>query len=346
MTEESQKAKEKKHQRKVELRGRLLEIKKERLREGLMGYGSEMEIVKEEEEEEDYIPHAPSKEETIPQWDYVICVENPDKDVSDTKGITKEDAKEIFENCFKMEQLSGLLLTSDITESENDVYMDCFEQLNNKDQDEKLYNNGHRFRKEPQEGTNKEIWIDSGIHIINIYIYIYNIGGRPRDFQSLILNLILYKLVYILELETKLVFSNNGETIYILVRADTEKKAVDTDGNKLPTVIEKWADALSFNAQLHIGRTDLSSQEPCTHLLLRYRNLNKSSPFELTKAAGHPQLNLEQHELELKKLFHVIDKQKGQSTTTDLYKIEHNKDKNYAMWRFYSGIYIYLYIYI
>ena len=130
------------------------------------------------------------------------------------------------------------------------------------------------------------------------------------------MNLCLAKLVYGLGFEAKLIMSHSGETIYMVLRASD-------------AILKIWGEKLQSNVEYEIGRTDLSSLEPCDSLFVRYREMQK--PQGLLKKEG-----------DLKDLFHIIDKQTGDKEMTLLPTSAKITEDH---WSFYSGIYIYIYIY-
>ena len=143
---------------------------------------------------------------------------------------------------------------------------------------------------------------------------IINIGSQTRDFRTLLMNLMVLKLEYILGLKTKLMLSTDGDTIYIAIRGEEE-------------IIHYYGEKLNSNAQFHIGRTDLGSLEPCNSLLLRYRSIQKAQDLVIKEEQ-----------------FDIIDEQKSDGLKiTNMYSSE---DENEVVWDFYSSKLIYTYIYI
>lgn len=79
-------------------------------------------------------------------------------------------------------------------------------------------------------------------------------GSKPRDLTTLVMNIFLRKLNVGLSLETAQLFSLDGNSIYIVVKADQ----LD---------LKKMAEESEYSMQLAIGLTDLSSLEPCDEFL-------------------------------------------------------------------------------
>ena len=101
------------------------------------------------------------------------------------------------------------------------------------------------------------------------------------------LNIIMAKLANALSLKTQLMMSENGQNIFLLIKAD-ESDITTTAMN------------IRYNAQLEIGYTDLSSLEPCNEDLRQFRTLKKpESPL------GE---RLVEKEYRLRKLYAFIDR--------------------------------------
>ena len=122
-------------------------------------------------------------------------------------------------------------------------------------------------------------------------------------------------MVYNLGFNAKLLMSSSGKTIYMLLKSKEE-------------IIKFWAEKLKSNAEYEMGKSDLSSLEPCDKLLLRYRGMEKA-----------PQLHNKEKMLE--DLFRIIDKQTGDD---EIALIPPRKLLTDIHWQFYSSIYIYIYI--
>ena len=79
-------------------------------------------------------------------------------------------------------------------------------------------------------------------------------GPKPRDLTTLVLNIFLRKLNVGLSLETSQILSLDGQSIYVVVKADL-------------TDLKKIAEESEYTMQLAIGLTDLTSLEPCDKYL-------------------------------------------------------------------------------
>jgi len=82
---------------------------------------------------------------------------------------------------------------------------------------------------------------------------------------SLILNILMYKFSVKLSLDTKLMISDNGKFIYLIIRSDVKD---------LKTIAEESG----YNLQLAIGATDLLSLEPVDKNSIPYRQCDIDDP--------------------------------------------------------------------
>ena len=80
-------------------------------------------------------------------------------------------------------------------------------------------------------------------------------------------NVIITNLVMHLGLQVKLMFSENGDQIYMLVSGDENN-------------IENEAERAGINMQLELGASDLESLQPCDAHLRPYRLLRKSKEID------------------------------------------------------------------
>ena len=108
-------------------------------------------------------------------------------------------------------------------------------------------NHGGRFKKK-EDGK----WVEDP-------------SKRCNDLQSLILNIVLTKVTQSLSLKARLLMSEDGTTIYMVIRAD------DAD-------IMDGAETFKQVVQMEIGNTDLSSLQPCDKMLRPYYILKSPDP--------------------------------------------------------------------
>lgn len=104
------------------------------------------------------------------------------------------------------------------------------------------FNKGGRFKKlsRPKvcgdNGFVETKWTDS--------------GWQPRDFLSLVLNIVLYKFCFILSFDTSCLMSRDGKTINLLLKSDTDDLKI-------------IAERLGYRLALSLGATDQGSLFPC-----------------------------------------------------------------------------------
>ena len=79
-------------------------------------------------------------------------------------------------------------------------------------------------------------------------------NNYKADYQSFILNCIIYKLSKVLGFDTVLLLSNNGKHLFLLVRSDEKD-------------LKRLAQQQDFRLKLEIGHSDMISLEPCDELL-------------------------------------------------------------------------------
>ena len=99
-------------------------------------------------------------------------------------------------------------------------------------------NNGERalnYLTEDEDDSLEAKWIDH--------------GPKPRDLTTLVLNIFLRKLNVGLSLETSQMLSLDGQSIYVVVKADLAD-------------LKKIAEESEYTMQMAIGLTDLTSLEP------------------------------------------------------------------------------------
>ena len=98
-------------------------------------------------------------------------------------------------------------------------------------------------------------------------------GSQSRDLTTLVMNIFLRKLNVGLSLETAQLISLDGNSIYIVVKADFKD-------------LKKIAEESQYSMQLAIGLTDLSSLEPCDKYLrpLRKWDSERADIDELQKS--------------------------------------------------------------
>lgn len=155
---------------------------------------------------------------------------NPDFSNTGNRGISREEALKFFKKCFDPEFSTNAQTVRENQNVEQLAFLSCFDRLTDYDKG-KLYKFGGRLK------------------IAESKLY-EDYGGPPKDFSTLIRNVLLVKLGLSLSLHTRQVISSNFKYIYILVYADED-------------TLENEAEATEFNLQLEVGVTDLSSLEPC-----------------------------------------------------------------------------------
>lgn len=171
---------------------------------------------------------------SINRWEFVIVCPNPDSCNLRT-GIGLEEAKKYFHKSFKPEFSKKLKILGENNLIENRAFESLLDKLNNiprflkTNKAEKMFEGGRRFQNE--EG--------------NVIDY----QSPPRDYLTLMRNVLLVKLGLHLGLHTKQVISSNGNYIYILICADEE-------------ILKNEAESDGYNLQMEIGEIDLLSLEP------------------------------------------------------------------------------------
>ena len=105
------------------------------------------------------------------KWDFVICFSNPDNEsgliegiFNSRKSISEKAALEIFRTCFKEEISGSPYLTGQVGKLEENVFVDCFGDL--KDfENEKLLTKGGRFKRHFYENTGDSYWAEIGNYL-------------------------------------------------------------------------------------------------------------------------------------------------------------------------------------
>lgn len=164
----------------------------------------------------------------INRWEFVIVCPNPD-DCDTRLKITREDALRYFHKGFRPEfsKKIKLLRVNQLVESK--AFAAVYETLKAASKEEKMFRNGQRFQS-----------FDEGI---------IDTQSTPKDYLTLMRNILLVKLGMHLGLHTKQVMSSNGKYIYILVCADEQD-------------LQNEAESTNYNLQMEIGEIDLASLEP------------------------------------------------------------------------------------
>jgi hypothetical protein len=211
----------------------------------------------------------------ISRWELVIVCPNPDNRNLRSK-INKEEAVKYFHKGFRPEfskKIKQLRINQIV---ENKAFEEVYETLNSGSKEEKMFSNGLRFFTD-EFGT-----VDK--------------CTPPKDYLSLMRNVLLVKLGIHLGLHTKQVISNNGKYIYILVCADEQD-------------LQNEAESTNYNLQMEIGEIDLPSLEPVDNNLRPLRVLD----FE---------------DEEIKHYHQTISKEFPE--TVDLLKLSENEDSKYS----------------
>lgn len=190
------------------------------------------------------------------QWEYVIVFENPDFQGKKKKGVTKEMAEEQFNACFQGESGDSKRQQDINLHFERKAFLEAFAQLPDSDYlppkwqylqfssetKRKAYNQGGMLKKGELHWETQTT--------------------MPRDYQTLIRNLIQTKLALHAGLKTRLMLSSTGQYIYLMLAAD------ELD-------LQNEAERVNYPLQLELGATDLDSLEPCDTSLRPLGRLKK-----------------------------------------------------------------------
>ena len=171
----------------------------------------------------------------INRWEFVIVCPNPD--ICNLRAaIGIEEAKKYFRKSFRPEFSKKLQILGENNLIENRVFESLLDKLNNNNRSEKMFKGGGRFQKRSKN-------VDEDDYKVIDY------QTPPRDYLTLMRNVLLVKLGLHLGLHTKQVISSNGNYIYILICADDE-------------LLKNEAESDNYNLQMEIGEIDLPSLEP------------------------------------------------------------------------------------
>ena len=178
-------------------------------------------------------------------WEYVIVLQNPDFDTDNQEKITHEGAEEIYRKCFKVKNtLSPHQQTLNFA-NELTSFLDAFQTLDDFEDGKKYKNGGSILSEGPNEFIKQ--------------------SGPPKDFLSMIANVIIFKLVNDLSLKVKTLLSTDGQYIFLILSADDDDLA-------------KEAERTRYKKELELSLTDLISLIPCDNALRPFNMLRSADP--------------------------------------------------------------------
>lgn len=163
-------------------------------------------------------------------WEYVLVLLNPDHPTVEPKGINERDAIKLFQKCFRGEEAGSFQQTLRNFSQELKAFQAAFHTLDNFE-DMKKWARGGRLVPDSVFGFRDTM-------------------APPKDFLTLIRNILMVKLTQHLGLTSRQVLSSDGLFIYIVLygsEADYQNEALRSQ-------------ALT---QLSISMIDLNSLEPC-----------------------------------------------------------------------------------
>jgi len=176
-------------------------------------------------------------------WQYVLVFPNPDHIYYSTDAtITEVEAFEVFKLCF-----TGRWRTAppQTMAAEMTAFREAFKLLEVGEKGGKKVYHGGRLLK-----VSETVYQDS--------------LSAPKDFSTLMRNIVLSKLVLNLGISSRQILSSNGRYIYISLYAGDH-------------VLELEAERTEFNGQFSVAMTDIRSLEPCDQLQRPFLNLEKPS---------------------------------------------------------------------
>ena len=179
-------------------------------------------------------------------WEYVIVFNNPDfPSFKKTKGVTLSSAEHHFNTCFQGE-VGELKYQQDVNRQfERLAFIDAFQELPESDFIEQQWKYIHfASSEEKRKARNKggQMSLEEGDWRV--------VSAEPRDYLTLIRNVVQAKLSLHVGLKTRLLLSSTGEFIYMLVLAD------ELD-------LQNEAERVNYFMQMELGASDLDSLEPC-----------------------------------------------------------------------------------
>jgi len=177
-------------------------------------------------------------------WEYVIVFENPDYPRPKARGITQTVAESHFTSCFQGE-MGDYRYQQDINRQfEKKAFLDAFQVLPESTFVESKWNYLPFKTSQPSK-------------MVNLGGLLKETEGKwtvqssdPKDYFTLIRNVIQTKLALHVGLKTKLMLSSSGEYIYMLLLAD------ELD-------LQNEAERINYYLQMELGASDIESMEPC-----------------------------------------------------------------------------------
>lgn len=163
-------------------------------------------------------------------WEYVLVLLNPDHPSVEPRGISEKEAIKLFQKCFRGEEASSYQQTIKNFSQEVKAFKAAFYTLDNYE-DMKKWTRGGRLVPDEVYGFRDTM-------------------APPKDFLTLIRNVLMVKLTQHLGLTSRQVLSSDGRFIYIVLygsEADYQNEALRSQ-------------ALT---QLSVSMIDLNSLEPC-----------------------------------------------------------------------------------
>lgn len=190
------------------------------------------------------------------EWNYAIVFKNPDYGQSTPSSIKLKTALRQFDSCFRGEADNYGFMQSINKKGEKEAFTNCFLRLpevndlypnySKLSENVRLLDKGRQFQLEGDR------WIMQ--------------SEEATDFSTLIRNIVQTKLSLHVGLKTKLLLSENGQYVYMLVTADEQDLANE-------------AQRTNYNLQLEIAASDVASLEPCDEKMRLLRLLKK--PIEI-----------------------------------------------------------------
>lgn len=176
-------------------------------------------------------------------WQYVLVFPNPDHTYySADATITETEAFEVFKLCFTGRWRTA---TPQTIAAEMAAFREAFKLLEVGEKGgRKIYHGGRLIK------VSETVYRDS--------------LSAPKDFSTLMRNIVLSKLVRGLGISSRQILSSNGRYIYISLYASDH-------------VLELEAERTEFNGQFSVAMTDMRSLEPCDELQRPFLSLEKPS---------------------------------------------------------------------
>lgn len=194
-------------------------------------------------------------------WEYVIVFHNPDFMNGKMRGVTQKEAESHFTSCFQGE-VGEYKYQQDVNRQfEKKAFIDAFNTLPESDFVESKWNYIPFKTSVPSKMANLGGLLkkESGVWTAE--------STAPKDYMTLIRNVIQTKLSLHVGLKTKLMLSPSGEFIYMLLLAD------ELD-------LQNEAERINYYLQMELGAADMESLEPCD-LNLRPLNEVRSVGFDV-----------------------------------------------------------------